>query len=115
MSINAASTPAFLSASAVAASTMPVCTLTVKSNSCLIFSITGVNCLSGTEPFGMHPPLMRMPKAPFCFSFELVSKSFSGVSAGCMVLRILPSQCLQFSVQPLPVMDIVGNWFGLEW
>ena len=98
----------------MAASIIPVCTITVKPNSCLIFSRVGMNCLSGTEPFGRHPPLTRQPKAPFCFNFAPSSKSFSGVLAGCMVSRILPSQCLQLSAQFLPVTDIVGKRVGDE-
>ena len=108
-SINAASTPAFASASAVAESIIPVCTITVNPNSRLIFSRTGMNCLRGTEPSGRHPPLTRHPKAPFCFNFEPSSRSFSGVLAGCMVSRTLLPQCLQLSAQSLPVTDIVGK------
>ena len=114
MSISAASTPAFLSASAVKSSIMPVCTMTVRPSSCLIFAMACVKRPIGTEPFGRQPPLMRQPKAPSCFSAEHVAKSVSGVLAGCMVWRSLPPQCLQFNAQFLPVTDIVGNWLGLE-
>ena len=67
-SINAASTPARLSAAAAEASIMPVWTKTVKPSSRLIFLMAGMNGLRGTVPFGVHPPLMRQPEAPCCLS-----------------------------------------------
>lgn len=115
MSIKAASTSASLSCCAVFLLSMPVWTSTVKPKSCFIFAMAGMNCSSGTEPSGEHPPLMRQPKAPFCLSSVQSSMSFCGVLAGCMVSRTFPSQCLQFNAQPLPVMETVGNSVGLEW
>lgn len=114
MSIKAASTPASLSCCAVSDLIMPVWTRTVKPKSRFICAMAGMNCSSGTEPSGEHPPLMRQPNAPFCLSSVQSSMSFCGVFAGCMVSRTFPSQCLQFSVHPLPVMETVGNSVGLE-
>lgn len=68
MSMSAVSTPAFLSCWAVSVSIMPVWTNTVKPNSFLICAMVGMKGFSGTVPFGVHPPLMRMPVAPFCLS-----------------------------------------------
>ena len=115
MSINAASTPAFLSCFAVSNLIIPEWTRTVKPKSCLIRAIAGMNFSSGTAPLGKHPPLIRQPKAPFSLSVAQCARSFSGVSAGCMVSRTFPPQCLQLSAQPLPVTDIVGNSEDVDW
>ena len=108
-SINAASTPARLSVTAVAGSIMPVWTKTVRPRSRLIFVIVGMNGSRRTEPFGVHPPLMRQPEVPCRLSFVASAKSFSGVVAGYMVFRTFPSQCLQLSAHAMPVTDMVGN------
>jgi len=114
MSISAASTLARFSATAASESIMPVWTKTVKPNSRLIFSMAGMKGLRGTEPSGVHPPLIRQPKAPCCFSVAASAKSFSGVVAGCMVCRTLPPQCLQLSAHAVPVTDTVGKCVGEE-
>ena len=108
-SINAASTPARLSATAVAGPIMPVWTNTIRLNSRLIFVMVGMNGSRGTEPFGVHPPLIRQPEVPCRLSFVASVKSISGVVAGYMVFRTFPSQCLQLSAHDVPVTDMVGK------
>src|SRR5208337_5855 len=113
-SINAASTPAFLRAAAVLGVITPVCTKTVKPSSLFTFSMASANSSRGTEPSVRHPPLTRQPTAPFCLSFAHTSNNSEGESAGCMVSRTLPPQCLQFSAQRVPVTEIVGKLDGKE-
>jgi hypothetical protein len=65
--------------------------------------------LSGTDPSGKHPPLIKHPKAPLRLIFFASANSVLGFVAGCIVCRTLPSQCLQLSAQEVPVMEIVGK------
>ena len=115
MSMSTASTFAVLSCFAVSALIIPEWIRTVKPRSRLICAIVGMNFSSGTAPFGRHPPLIKQPNAPFSLSAVQWARSFLGVFAGCMVSRTFPPQCLQFSAQPFPVMDIVGKSVGDDW
>ena len=93
---------------------MPVWTMTCSLSSCLIFPIVLMNLRRGTEPSGRHPPLMRHPNAPSCLSLLQRVNNSSGVFAGYIVFRTLPPQCLHFSEQPWPVIEIVGKSFVEE-
>src|SRR5271157_365915 len=109
MSSSAESTFAHASASAVALSITPVCTTTVRPSSRLISVIELMKAPKGTEPSGMHPPLMRHPWAPFAFNCAHSSNNCSGDLAGYIVSSTSLPQCLQLRAHSVPVMDIVGK------
>ena len=70
-----------------------------------------MNLLRGTEPLGVQPPLMRHPMPSWLLIVFAASKSFSGVSVGCIVSKSFPPQCLQFNAQLFPVTENVGKQF----
>src|SRR3990170_3035550 len=114
ISIKAASTPAAASCPANSASITPVCTTTVKPSVFLTSAIASTNRSKGTEPSGRQPPLIRQPKPPFALTSLHTSTKRSGVTAGNIVSKTLPPQCLHFNAQKEPVTDTEGNAAGDE-